>query len=146
MEVEVRYARPSDVEMIIKIARKDSEFLGFTPRAGVQDFVSKESVIVAVHQGRYVVGFLEFGGLTKPEWSIYNIAVLRLMRNSGVGKKLIAHMEQLAKGKAESIKLKVTSENTVAIDFYRRNGFSIVDVTKATNREIYVMRKELADQ
>jgi len=146
MGVEVRYARPSDVEMIIKIARQDTQLLGFTPRAGVTDFVNKEAVLVAVRDGRYVVGFLEFGGLTKPEWTIYNLAVLRLMRNQGIGKQLISAFEILAKDKAKSIKLKVTSTNTVAIDFYRRNGFSISDVSKATNQEVYLMRKELTNE
>lgn len=142
MGIEIRAAQPADVNAIIAIARKDFYLLGFTPKGGYLDFIAKNQILVAIKDNKFCIGYLEFGGLSKDFWSIYNLAVARVARNQGVGKALLQHLSELAKEKQAGLKLKVTSTNSVALAFYLRNGFIIVDKEARANQIVYLMEKK----
>ena len=142
MGLEVRPAQLADLKAIMEIARKDTELLGYTPSGGYLDFISKQQILVAIKDKKFCIGYLEFGGVTKDKWSIYNLGVARIARNQGAGKALVNYLFQLAREKDAGVRLKVTTTNSVAIAFYLRNGFIIVGKEATSNQSLYVMEKE----
>jgi ribosomal protein S18 acetylase RimI-like enzyme len=140
--LEVRAAQASDLKAIMEIARKDTQVLGYTPQGGYLDFIDKNQILVAIKDSKYCVGYLEFGGTTKDVWSIYNLAVARVVRNQGIGKALVNRLFELARENQAGVRLKVTSTNSVALAFYLRNGFIVVSKEATSNQILFVMQKE----
>jgi ribosomal protein S18 acetylase RimI-like enzyme len=71
-----------------------------------------------------------FGGFDGRRGIVYHLAVARAYRNNGLGKMLMAKVEErmAAKGCLKSYLL-VTRENTSVIDFYRDLGWDVMDIT-----------------
>jgi ribosomal protein S18 acetylase RimI-like enzyme len=142
LEVRVQFAEAANIDAIVKIARKDANDLGFQPKEAYFLAAGRKEIISAIYKEKYCVGYLEFGGTTKPYWSLYQMAVARIARNQGVGKALINEFQRLAKEAGAGVKLKVTSTNSVAIAFYLRQGFRIVSKSNTANQSMIEMQKE----
>lgn len=142
MGVIVREALERDLPAVMAIARKDVDHLGFEPRGAYLDGVNTGKLLVAVLDDKYVIGFIKFGGTTKDMWTIYQVATARIARGMGAGKLLIEAMSAKAAQKEAGVRLKVTTENAVAVAFYQKVGFRIVDTEKPNKRSLYVMEKE----
>lgn len=142
MEISVRWGLPTDSKAIKVIATKDSDFLGFEPEVVYKTAATNQELIVALADNKYLVGFIFMGGKTKDKWTIYQIATARIVRGKGAGKALIDFMATEAAKEGKGIRLKVTTENRVAIAFYQGVGFTIVDVEKPNIRSLYLMEKE----
>ena len=93
----------------------------------------EEGLLVVAERNRRVVGFAEayirrapdFPVLKSRRWLLIdNIAVDRKNRRSGVGQKILRHLQERARAlDIEEVELKVYSFNTGAADFYEKNGF-----------------------
>lgn len=136
----VEYATNAHLEAVVTIARQDLQLLGWVPKGVFTEAIANNHVLVA-HDKSRVYGFVEFGGTTKNKWTIYKIATAKPARNKGIGRALITALADIAKEKGAGLRLKVTEDNDNAIDFYRRNGFEIVDVEQSKQRKVIVMEK-----
>lgn len=144
MGVTIREAIEADINPIMTIARTDVDHLGFEPRGAYLESIKQFKLLVAVleeNDKKYVIGFVKFGGTSKDMWTIYQIATARIARGKGAGKALINSLTDLAGQHGAGIRLKVTTENTTAVGFYQRMGFSIMDTEKPNKRTLYVMEK-----
>ena len=142
MGVVVREAKLEDLNAIMTIARQDVDHLGFEPRGAYVQSIEDFKLFVAILDEKYVIGFVKFGGTTKDMWTIYQIATARVARGKGAGRALIEYLSFVAGQNEAGIRLKVTTENSVAVAFYQRIGFRIVDTEKPNKRSLYVMEKE----
>mgnify|MGYP000352511006 CR=1 FL=1 len=140
LEYSVVPAELKHVPIVVEIARQDIELLGWVPKAVFAEAVAHDHLMVAT-DGKKVYGFIEFGGTTKDKWTIYKIATALPARNKGVGKALINALCLKAREHGAGLRLKVTEDNAVAIDFYQRNGFSIMSVEPSKVRNVLVMEK-----
>lgn len=64
------------------------------------------------------------------EAHILNISVDPAEQNQGIGRKMLEHLIENARGKAETIFLEVRPTNTVAIALYKNIGFNEIGVRK----------------
>lgn len=145
MAVVVRNAEMNDIAAIMKIARTDVDHLGFEPRGAYEQSVTDKKLLVAILDEKYLIGFVKFGGTTKDKWTIYQIATARIARGHGAGKALLRELSAQAAQFGKGIRLKVTTENTTAVNFYTRNGFVIKSTEKPSKRWLYLMEKEVDD-
>lgn len=141
MGVEVREAELPDIRAIMEIARKDVDHLGFEPQGAYIEGINTQKLLVAVMDNKYIIGFVKFGGTTKDMWTIYQIATARPARGKGAGKALIEGLAARASQKEAGIRLKVTTENSVAVAFYLKIGFRITDTERPNKRSLYVMER-----
>jgi ribosomal protein S18 acetylase RimI-like enzyme len=141
MGVTVREAKLPDIKAIMEIARKDVDHLGFEPQGAYIEGINTAKVLVAILDDKYIIGFVKFGGTTKDMWTIYQIATARPARGKGAGKALIEGLAERAGVQQAGIRLKVTTENSVAVAFYQKMGFRIIDTERPNKRSLYVMEK-----
>ncbi len=64
------------------------------------------------------------------EAHILNISVDPAEQNQGIGRKMLEHLIEVARGKADTIFLEVRPSNTIAIALYQTVGFNEIGVRK----------------
>lgn len=70
-----------------------------------------------------IVGFINFD-VIYDRAELININVISDKRNNGYGSKLLLFMLDLLKGKVKNITLEVKVDNSIAINLYKKVGFS----------------------
>lgn len=139
--LEVKICARAHIPAVLTIARMDNNNLGWAPKGVFVDAAKKGLLLVAVKDDM-VLGFVEFGGVTKDKWTIYKIATAKPMRNQGIGRALIQALTKKAKEESNAgLRLKVTEDNENAIAFYRRNGFAVVGAEPSKIRRLLIMEK-----
>ncbi len=100
--------------------------------------------------GEQAVGYCGSGPDAAPHtFKLGQLYVLAAMRGQGLGRLLLAHVERRAiRDGASRLVLQVNKQNTTAIGFYRRQGFSIreaavFDIGNGFVMDDYVMEKPL---
>lgn len=140
-EWEVVPCEPRHLNAVLTIARQDNNLLGWAPKAVFAEAMAHGKMLVAVN-GTIVGGFVEFGGTTKDKWTIYKVAVAKPLRNKGIGGKLIEALAQQAADNGAGLRLKVTEDNSVAINFYRRHQFTVASVEQSKVRRLLVLERD----
>ncbi len=80
--------------------------------------------------GEEVVGYVGVFECDTDE-NIIGIAVKKSFQNCGIGTKLLENVAKIArKENKKTISLEVDEHNTNAINFYKRNGFSVTNIRK----------------
>jgi ribosomal protein S18 acetylase RimI-like enzyme len=137
-KVEVIKAELKHFKSVVFIAREDIDLLGWLPTTAFKNAIEKGHILVAADSKR-VYGFVEFGAVTKPKWTIHKIAVIKPARRYGIGGLLINGLIKLAGEVGAGVRLKVTEDNENAIKFYQRHGFGLIEVEQSKTRKLWVM-------
>ena len=84
--------------------------------------------LVAEDQGRIIGAVM--GGYDGRRGLVYHLAVLPEKRHRGLGSTLMAELEQRLRAKGcVKYYLLVTPDNPQVLEFYRRQGWSVMDMT-----------------
>jgi ribosomal protein S18 acetylase RimI-like enzyme len=96
---------------------------------------NSDSICLVAEVNQKIVGYIaagpkEIGSRNSKYIEIDNMGVNSEYRSSGIGSQLIEKCSQLAKEKGfQKFYVNAYSQNTKAIDFYKRNGFAEIDVS-----------------
>lgn len=137
-KIRVVKAEQKHFKSVVFIAREDIDLLGWLPTTAFKAAIDKGHILVAEDDKR-VYGFVEFGAVTKPKWTIHKIAVIKPARRYGIGGLLIQGLIKLAGEVGAGVRLKVTEDNENAIKFYQGHGFSLIEVEPSKTRKLWVM-------
>jgi [ribosomal protein S18]-alanine N-acetyltransferase len=129
-DVRVRKARPTDVEMILRIA--ESSNLGRWSAADYEREVERRDsifLVASAHSagvGGFVIGRILPGSEEGSRIAeLYNIGVARKLRRSEIGSRLLGRFIKSARQQgASKITLEVRAGNETAIAFYEKLGFN----------------------
>ena len=126
----IRKATQDDKQSIVSIWRQDTAMLGGVQIAGLKRSITSEMCHVAIADNR-VIGFVEFYS-RKDNWqTIYHIAVKNEYRGLRIGAILLYSVPC-------PIRLKVTSDNAHAIQFYEHNHMvRVTSESTKTGRILY---------
>lgn len=106
----IRYAKPDELEQIIKIAKQWGKELGFVRKVSIRESIEKSEVLVALVNG-FVVGFCNYHKRRDGWHTIYELAVHRDWIGGRIGAGLLAAIPRPRQ-------LKTTTDNVRAIGFY----------------------------
>lgn len=114
------------------------------------EFDNDFSYLIGYYQDDKLVGYTCVRTMFE-EAQVCNIAVLPDYRRKGIAKLLIAEMLRLSAEKGCKVcELEVNTENTPAVELYKKCGFEIVGTrknfyrrTRYTSRDAYTMTKTL---
>lgn len=140
--LEILFCEQKHIPAVVALARQDTKNLGWVPQGVFVEAAKHGHILIAIQNNR-LLGFVEFGGVTKDKWTIYKIATAKPARNKGIGKALILKLAQTAQEQGAGLRLKVTEDNENAIAFYRKNGFEVVSIEPSKVRNVLVMEKAL---
>ena len=130
MEIQIRYYKQSDYNMLIRILR---DVYGSTIDQAILESVyisEKRSIIVAVTEEEQLVGctFLEVQeDYIRPSRTLYitYVAVDKKYRENGIGRKLICKVEEICKDEGcSAIELTSADFRIEAHAFYKKLGFT----------------------
>ena len=120
--------------------------------AGLEQLAEDPSYELAMlWSGEQAVGYCGSG--PADDTSLFKLGQLYLLghlRGQGLGQLMLSHVEQRAQGAgASTLVLQVNKRNTLAIAFYRRQGFTVreaavFDIGNGFVMDDYVMEKPLA--
>jgi ribosomal protein S18 acetylase RimI-like enzyme len=131
--MEIREATGKDFEAIVRLVPSKEELFLVYPK-GKHPFSvdqihtlaeARKELTVLVRDGE-VIGFANLYDLEAHHWVfIGNVVITRSSRGSGLGRKLVDHMVQVAFGKygVPEARISVFSENTPALLLYASLGF-----------------------
>lgn len=127
----IRYATEADLPQIKAVANQYKQELGYVMLRALRKSIEKLSLFVAEMRGQ-VVGFVNYWPRLDGWHTIYEIAVHRECRGQGIGKALLLAVPK-------PTRLKVTTENHAAIDFYQSQAFEMIRTEAGRKRELHVM-------
>ncbi len=125
--LRIRKMRPSDIPEILVIEQKNYHFPWGEDifkdcfKAGYSSWVCEEMDKILA----YCLVSIAAG-----EAHVLNVSVDPAEQNQGIGRKLMEHMIEIAKGKAETIFLEVRPSNTAALALYQNLGFNEIGIRK----------------
>ena len=96
---------------------------------------SSDSICLIAEADNKMIGYIaaspkEINYRNSKYVEIENLGVVPEYRSLGIGNKLMEKCLQLAKGKGfNKVYVNTYSQNTKAVDFYRRNGFAEIDIS-----------------
>lgn len=142
LNYQVKQGELKHLEAINKIGIKSANTLGMVLKVELKDHLSQGHILVAEGDAR-VYGFLEYGVTKQGHWSLYKTAVALPARNQGIGSALTQEFIKKATDAGVKTRLKVTEDNKIAITFYQKNGYRIVDFEQSKVRKIFIMERQL---
>lgn len=125
--MRMRIMTHADLSRVLEIERKNYQFPWeediFTDcfKAGYSCWVCEEQNRVLAY------GLLS---IAVGEAHILNISVDQAEQKQGIGRKMLEHLIEIARGRAETVFLEVRPTNTVAIALYENTGFNEIGVRK----------------
>jgi ribosomal-protein-alanine N-acetyltransferase len=125
--MRMRIMTHADLPSVLEIERKNYPFPWeediFTDcfKAGYSCWVCEEQNRVLAY------GLLS---IAVGEAHILNISVDPAEQKQGIGRKMLEHLIEVARGRAETVFLEVRPTNTVAIALYENTGFNEIGVRK----------------
>jgi len=145
--VLIRKFEPEDLDQILQIT-----FDTFPERYDPNVFISLHQacpncfLVAEVVPGR-IVGFLMGSKTDVDSARILLLAVKRDYRRRGIGSKILKmFLRDMLLQNIKKVELEVRVDNKLALDFYRKHGFYIVDIIPNfyyDNQSAYVLRKML---
>ncbi len=140
--LNVALAGEKDVSAIKVIADHCRDELGFIPRKAYEE-AAKRSWLLVVRKDDAVVGFVRFRFRLDRVVTIYEIAVEKLARGQGIGRRLIRGLIEYAKQEGQTrIQLKCP-QDLPANCFYRKLGFNLVAEEKGKRRSLNIWALDL---
>ena len=140
-DIEIRKADLTHLNAIVTLSRMATEWLGWSPRGVYVEAIKHGHVIVAVKDGKHVVGFKEYGGTTKDKWTSYKTTVHPAMRGRGIGKAMMDMLIAEAAEHGAGVRMKIIEGNPM-IPHYQHMGFVVVDREASKQTNVLVMERE----
>jgi ribosomal-protein-alanine N-acetyltransferase len=142
----IRRVQPNDIFPIIALAY-DTLPERYNPAIFNQLYEnSAESFLVAVHD-RTHIGFLIGVKTTQTKARILMLALKETYRNKGIGSALLQRfLSDMQHHGVTSIELELRISNQVALNFYKKHGFELVNIVPhfyQNHEHAYIMKKEL---
>ena len=114
------------------------------------EFMNEYSYLIGYYQDDKLVGYTCVRAMYE-EAQVCNVAVLPEYRRQGIAKQLIEEMLRLSAEKGCQVcELEVNTENTPAVDLYKKCGFEVAGIRKNfyrrsryNSRDAYTMTKSL---
>lgn len=129
----IRLATEHDLTDIKRIANQNREFIGFVMKVALMDSIQKKSLLVFEDLSG-VVGFVHYHPRKDGWHTVHELAVTKSLHSKGVG-------QQLFNSVPLPIRLKTTEDNVKALNFYAKNGMTIVGIEKGKKRKLTVLEK-----
>lgn len=129
----IRLASEHDLTDIKRIANQNREFIGFVMKVALMEAIQKKSLLVFEDQSG-VVGFVHYHPRKDGWHTIHELAVTKNLHSKGIG-------QQLFNSVPLPIRLKTTEDNVKALDFYAKNGMTIVGEENGKKRKLTVFEK-----
>lgn len=129
----IRLASEHDLTDIKRIANQNREFIGFVMKVALMEAIQKKSLLVFEDQSG-VVGFVHYHPRKDGWHTIHELAVTKNLHSKGIG-------QQLFNSVPLPIRLKTTEDNVKALDFYAKNGMTIVGEENGKKRKLTVLEK-----
>lgn len=121
--VEIRVAVPADLSFLIHLHRKNSELLGFIPRAGMLEHIEYEHVLLAMVNGQHAAYIIH--GAAYECMKIFQACVEYDARRMYVGMTLVEHCLWRARFECcDAVSLRIRDSHPARI-FWGACGFSI---------------------
>ncbi|MHA2026835.1 MAG: ribosomal protein S18-alanine N-acetyltransferase [Candidatus Thorarchaeota archaeon] len=151
----LRKFNPDDIKDVVSINQRslpenypDQFFLGLHHHAPNAFFVAEyENEVVGYIMCRIERGISGFGRLPVKKGHIVSVAVIRTLREKGIGKALIsAAMEGMSGYGADEFFLEVRKTNEAAVAVYEKLGYSVRRVLRGYYRDgedAYLMVKQV---
>ena len=116
------------------------------------EFLNEFSYLIGYYQDDKLVGYTCVRAMYE-EAQVCNVAVLPEYRRQGIAKQLIEEMLRLSAEKGCQIcELEVNTENTPAVELYKKCGFEVAGIrknfyrrTRYNSRDAYTMTKSLVE-
>lgn len=139
----IRFAVESDVPAIGKIASQYKSELGWVRRQSLLESIARRNLVIAEYNGQ-LVGFVNYRACKaypnskntdrRIAWStIYEIAVDRARHGESIGAGLMAAVP-------EPRRLKCTTDNKPANDFYEAQGMKLAGIDPGRKRPLNMWR------
>ncbi|MBQ2914710.1 MAG: ribosomal protein S18-alanine N-acetyltransferase [Clostridia bacterium] len=114
------------------------------------EFMNEYSYLIGYYQDDKLVGYTCVRAMYE-EAQVCNVAVLPEYRRQGIAKQLIEEMLRLSAEKGCQVcELEVNTENTPAVELYKKCGFEVAGIRKNfyrrsryNSRDAYTMTKSL---
>lgn len=140
----IRDAEPSDIDRVVEIANSSlTEY--YTTNLMMDLFHSWKEAFMVYTLNEKVIGFIAGGKFSRTEARILLLAVDSRFRRMGIGKALMNEFMDLCRmHNIMSIRLEVRTDNSEAIRFYQRYGFSTISTIRAyysDSSDAYLMWK-----
>ena len=139
----VRKFQPDDMFAVIKIAHRSLPER-YNPIVFNQFYETFPEGFIVAEQHHKVIGFIT-GLKTVEKGKILMLAVYERYRRQGVGSSLTNEfLKELSSQNIQEVELEVRTGNTTAVDFYKKQGFSIVDKVTGfyqNGESAYIMKK-----
>lgn len=145
--VELKRAGPEDWEVIRSIAyntwpntfgsvipKEQLEYmlaLIYSEQSLKDQMLNRDHNFILPLKEEIPVGFAsyELNYRNNPHLMLHKLYLLPEVQGMGIGRLIFSYLEDVAKTNAnDTIRLKVFHKNDTAIAFYKRNGFSIIDI------------------
>lgn len=123
-DIIIRLANIKDINGLEK-CNKNNLPIYYTSREYLDYIKTKDVTIIIAEHYEKIIGYI-FGKLSYDNIHIMSIGVDQPFRSNGVGSGLLSYLMIINKDKFKTISLYVHTENSVAINFYKKNDFKIV--------------------
>jgi GNAT superfamily N-acetyltransferase len=139
----VRAAGPADLPYVVHLQKRNTDALGFLPRAALAEKIGRGQIWLSLENGR-PAGFLHHGSLAVPEVRIFQAAVQYDARRRQLGLALVQDLaDRAADAGARGLSLRCLSF-LEANDFWRAAGFTQLDTEPGAKGPLNVWAKQLA--
>ena len=119
----IRSAKSADLPSVKHLADRHKRELGFVLNPALRDAIQEERVIIDVHQGQQLAGFLHFRHRRDRVTKIYQICVEGCYRRQGYGKAMISELARRALSAGQTSIVLACPEDLLANKFYEAYGF-----------------------
>src|SRR5689334_11632091 len=138
----VRAAGPADLPYVVHLLKRNTEALGFLPRAALAEKIELRQIWLSLENGE-PAGFLHHGSLAAPEVRIFQAAVQYDARRRHLGLALVQDLaDRAAAAGARGISLRCLSFLD-ANDFWEAAGFTRLGAEPGAKGTLNVWAKQL---
>lgn len=126
--VLIRQSRPGDLEPLVALENRCFAGDRMSRRSYRAALANPRAVILVAQTGQQLAGAaVAFFRADSPAGRLYSIAVAPDMHGRGIGARLLARMERLARQRgAGSLRLEVSTGNKSALALYRKSGYGVI--------------------
>lgn len=138
----IRQAKQDDLSQIKHLADLHRHELGFVLLPSLQEQLKKGEVIVADRVGQ-VLGFVDYHIRRDKQLTLYHIAVNPTFCRQGIGRALLSGLETIAQKRNCAFILLKCPVDLGANQFYKREGYDLVEMLNGRKRPLNVWKKFL---
>jgi ribosomal protein S18 acetylase RimI-like enzyme len=142
--VEVVLATENMTEVIFKIHLTGLEYGPYIPIMGFRTAIRQGRILAAVEDNR-ILGFHWIIQRENDYWQGHKLCVHPQARGKGVGKALWVAVIEEADAVNAGLRLKVATNNKIAISLYQSLDFQIINLLPGDN-PLYTMERHPRDQ